>query len=275
MTVVAGLVLLGGALPVGPNAHASVPTPTNEGVFVDDDQISLTPDEEFWEMTIRVDSAYIATWERSDGIWESVDEAKAAIRARNDCIVAATLEAMGRFASYREFTASELVEPTEDGTLKWVQGTDVTTSLVTCRAESEWSWVGENHALAEDGQTVRIPLTQIGPGDHDIFVLLLRDVDCARKVWPDGSSLTLTCLVPSHVDVTTVTVPDPEADASDDRATTQADEYDPQPAFWALGGLVALAAIVTTVVIALRRRRSTRHVTEDEPESTNRTGRSA
>lgn len=239
-----------------------------ENSFVSSGEVELAPDGESWIVVFRAGGQYIASWERKDGYWEDPDAAFAAVEAASTCRTTLLIQYAKEFDSYDDLLSSDDIVESEGGGWRWADGSDQQQALAKCRTDSDWAWADTPSEDREDGTTaVRVPLTKIGPGTHEIFLLTLNDNSCETHEWPDGSWITLGCSERGQVVTATVDVPQPPQasptaapEATDDPSAMPsdgdgADTGGVQPAWIVGGGIAVLALAGLGYAVARSRRR--------------------
>jgi hypothetical protein len=149
----------------------------------------------FWQVKVTSDTAYIATWERSAGIWHSAEEAKAALTSYAQCASVAKHAYLDRFTSYADFAASPTTQltPGADTRYQWATSDETTlAAFKLCQKQSEWQWdQTQSSATGTPNQAmINISAGQMGPGTHDLFVVGVSypdDQACSVK-WPDSGA---------------------------------------------------------------------------------------
>ncbi|WP_309104250.1 hypothetical protein [Microbacterium sp.] len=285
----AAAIIVGAALLAPTPAMATTATPPVQ--FLTEGEVELhtatKKDEDFapgtvyWEVQFQWSDGsrpYVATWERSEGSWESADEAKAhfndggiiaVLTESRQCRVAAVREIAAGTASYEEFRALSGSEQ-EGWTLApetWRQIDEA--CAYTLKEEWEWSWERTASTTDDVGvTTVRVPLDVMGPGEHELFVAPYgygydpssqEDQQCRVHTWPDGGWASHACRFEwLETATTTVTVPEPPTPtAAPADAADSADRPNAIPIVIAVGAGLALVAGAVAFIVIARRRRST------------------
>jgi hypothetical protein len=159
------------AVPASPAQAETVfegPEPSLTEVKVDSDGIAT------WDINFTADSAYIATWERTEGVWKSADEASAYVTALAQCQFDARAAYLQKFTTGEEFRTSPTTQITEKGS-DYIWNTDdpeTVEKFSRCNS-SEWSTdqVTVEFTDEESGAAVaHIPLDLMGPGNHELFL---------------------------------------------------------------------------------------------------------
>ncbi|MCK6067486.1 MULTISPECIES: hypothetical protein [Microbacterium] len=248
----------------------------------DDD---FDPGTVYWEVQIQWSDgipAYVATWERSEGTWASVDEVKAhfaaagavdTITESRQCQLSRIREIAAGTSSYEEFHALSGVSG--EG---WQLAPDTWKEINEACAyeyEKDWEWAWERTPSVRDEDTgiatVRIPIDVIGPGEHELFAMSYgfsyepsADLDelCRIHTWPDGHWASRTCRFEwREPATTTVIVPEPPSAAPTDAPAADAQESSAglsvTPVLVGAGvGLVVVAGVAVLIVVMRRRTRS-------------------
>ncbi|NVM97766.1 hypothetical protein [Arthrobacter sp. SDTb3-6] len=231
----AGAGLLAGMAWGGVAPAAAVPG--DEGAAVDVVEpgrapvvLKAGPDgKSYWELTVEGGGAYIASWERSSGLWGSAGEAAAALKGMYDCRNNAVLKYASRFATYGAFNRAA---GTKHGAGTGLSFTDPATvkAFAACMKDSHISSDQVKSVRAKAGkgkpaaaQVIQIPAALTGPGTHELFIaryslLALGNPMCPRMTWGsspgvEGGTITGRCN-PSLKDLKTFTVTIPR-EASD------------------------------------------------------------
>jgi hypothetical protein len=167
----------------------------------------------------KVDSAYSATWERSEGVWESAEEASAFVTALAQCRGDAKADYIKGFSSLEEFRNSPTTQITEsDGDSSYTWNTDdpATVEKYGKCDSSDWSTsqLAVEFTDEESGAAVaHIPFDLIGPGNHELFLTKITYPDASASacsvIWP-GDEQDWTgygCLPEFETQVISVAVP--------------------------------------------------------------------
>lgn len=251
------------ALPLtwmGP-AEARAEPAAGESVFVTHDDVELNPDGESWTLVHRSSGNFVASWEKSGGLWESVDEAFAAVESEVTCSGKAAEKILRSYDTYAALQDSGIVEFIDEETWAWAEG-KVPASVEECASDSAWTWAETPSERLKDGTTeVRIPLSKIGPGTHELFLLELERTGCGRVDYEDGW-VESQCFTPGLKSTTAVVIPEPisasrtalpsahpgGAGSSDDESVWA------NPLIWGgLGGLVAGGIGIALLIVRRRR----------------------
>ncbi|MCG2796948.1 MAG: hypothetical protein L6367_00250 [Cellulomonas sp.] len=164
-------------------------TPVPVGVNDGPTPLVRTADGQWaFEIRLREAGTYIATWERRTGTWSDPQAAASAAIALDECRDGIDDGFFAQFATEADFAAAPGVQVT-DGTYAiddavrtaWEQQYD------TCTAASEWAWERTPSRVDGDDTVVTVPLSVLGPGRHDLFVLGLTTTGTTDyHHWPDG-----------------------------------------------------------------------------------------
>lgn len=181
----------------------------------------------YWELTVEGEGAYIASWERSSGLWRNTDDAAAALTAMYDCTNKAVLKYSDQFASYGAFNDAPgtKYDPetrltiTDPATVKardaCLDDSHISSDQVTSfRDKSDKGNKGESGTLV----VIQIPTVLTGPGTHELFIakfvfLAAGNPVCPKKTWASGpgirgGSITTRCNpILKDPNTFTVTVP--------------------------------------------------------------------
>jgi hypothetical protein len=198
----------GAAVPPGP----VIIEPKPSGVV----DLHQRPDGTFsWRVNLNHQGSFIASWERSAGVWTSVAEAQAALTQTADCQKSVKMTWLEQWTSFADLKAHD-ESPLPD---KW-QSSSIHGAYTECETTSGWSSTQVSMSPAATGINIDIPLELIGPGTHNLFVIGLSRPDndmpgqagCTGKIYDDGSWASAGCSFemsePVHF---TVTVPFPPA----------------------------------------------------------------
>lgn len=273
-------------------ASAEVPSPQ----FVTQGEVELltaTEDDEFfepgtvyWEAQLKWadgPDAYVASWERSEGYWESEEEAKAhftdagiieAYEASRACTISRVRDIAVGAASYEEFRAMSGVE-SDTWTLSPETWQEINAECgVPAEKLGEWKWEHTPSEFDEETATttVRIPYDVMGPGEHELFAaahgygygpLGTEEPACRVHTWPDGGWAARGCLFEWRDSTTTVVtvpeLPDSEPDdasEADSDGDSVADGQSAVPIAIAVGVVVLLAVAGAVIFMVAKRRRA-------------------
>lgn len=221
----------------------------------------------YWELDVEplgVGYAdYVGSWENVDGMWESPDAVHdyfargglvETLENRRECTFQGLSERL-----FSKMDADVFAETYGDAEGNWTAPEmlqwDVAEECETLYALEKGGWDRGRAAWSVDPSSfraeVRIPLSVIGPGEHDIFIAPFAfetsDDECVFE-WPDGDWVSWGCsfrwLPSTHV---TVTVPDP--DAAPDRGVLGM-------VLIGAAALLAIALIAVLAALIVNRRRA-------------------
>ena len=201
--LVAGIAVAGGApslaVPGDDAATVDVVAPGPAPVVLKEG-----PDgKSYWELTVEGEGAYIASWERSSGLWRNSGEAAAALAAMYDCRNKAVLKYADQFASYGAFNEAPgtKYDPetgltiTDPATVKardaCLKDSHISSDQVTSfRDKADKGNKGESGTLV----VIQIPTALIGPGTHELFIakfvfLAAGNPVCPKKTWDPGPGI--------------------------------------------------------------------------------------
>lgn len=193
---------------VPPSPVIIEPAPT--GVI----ELHQRPDGTYsWQVNLNAHGPFIASWERSSGLWTSVEEAKEGLQKHADC------QKSVRNAWLEQWTSFDDVKAHDESPLpnRW-ESSSINGALIECGTSSGWSPEQVTTSSADTGVNVDIPIDLIGPGTHQLFVIGLAMPDndtlgqagCAHKLYADGSWAGAGCSYEMSEPVQfTVTVPFP------------------------------------------------------------------
>lgn len=189
--------LLGAAVTVGaPTAAAAPQAATVDVVEPGPSPVALKTGpggKAYWELKVVADGSYIASWERSSGLWGTPAEALTSLEGMYACRNKAILAYVSQFAGYRAFLLAPGVkhDPTTGLTF-----TDPATAKATAACEKDSRISTDQVTLVKDmgaagkprPAVIQIPAALTGPGTHELFIagysLLDRtDPACPRKTW--------------------------------------------------------------------------------------------
>lgn len=154
----------------------------------------------FWELTVKGDGAYIASWERSSALWGSPEEAGAALKGMYDCRARAILKYANQFSGYAAFNNSPGVEYDPATGLTFTDPATVK-KFGACFKESHISSDQVTFVKGKKGTTnapatviVQIPAALTGPGTHELFIAKYTLLDggnptCPRKTWASSPGI--------------------------------------------------------------------------------------
>jgi|GEM_PF-6605197 len=185
-------------------APAAVAVPGEQGAAVEVVEPGPAPvalkagpgGKSFWELTVKGGGAYIASWERSTGVWSTPEEAGAALTGMYDCRNKAVMKFVDQFPTYQAFNASPGVKD-EAGKMSFVDPATVK-AMEKCLTDSSISsdqvkYVKEKATSGKTPRSVviQIPAALTGPGTHELFIakyalLASGNPACPRKTWAPG-----------------------------------------------------------------------------------------
>ncbi len=290
--LIAAAAVVVAALAVPTSATAS-PVPSETGFITEGEvQLHTAPetDEDFdpgtvyWEAQFRLSDVtlpYVATWERAEGTWTSVDEAKAhfadagivdAIAGSRQCQLSGVRDIAAGTSSFEEFRALSGA-PGEGWTLAPETWKEINAA---CAYEHQdgWEWAWEHTPSTRDEEsgivTVRIPIDVLGAGEHELFAVPYTfgfdpsaetDELCRVHTWPNGGWAARPCRFEwLETATTTVIVPEPPSAAPTDAPAADAQEsagLSAMPVLVGVGiGLVVVVGVVVLIVVMRRRTRS-------------------
>lgn len=188
------------AIAWAPFAAAPAIAADDESGFIDENyngfrEVVGEGDEAYWSVTIRRDSAYIATWERDqkDGVWESPEEALKKLNEVRKCAGDVQLTFLKKFANHDQFVAhpSTKRDVADDGSYTWgfVEGSAEDEALSACYEDDPWGAEQVTTVVADDPAVaeIQIPLSSIGPGVHKLFITDVVGKGEGRYDYPDGA----------------------------------------------------------------------------------------
>ncbi|MDJ0314696.1 hypothetical protein [Arthrobacter sp. H35-D1] len=224
---------LGGAATAGAGSAGAVPADGGaQAATVDVEEpgaapVALKTDADgnaYWELEVKAVGLYIASWQRSSGIWESPEAAQAALVVLFRCRNATYMNYLSQFASYDAFSSAPGVRRKEDGGTSFTDPATVK-ARDNCLVEADINFEqltsvedASNEGKSVGRAVVQIPTALTGPGTHELFIAGYELLDghaaaCPKKSWaagPDkrGGIVTLGC-DPTLKDVKkfTLTVP--------------------------------------------------------------------
>jgi hypothetical protein len=148
-------------------------------------------DDGQWAFQIRladVTSGYIATWEHRSATWADPDAARAEAEAQYACQAGIDDAFFAQYPSLDAFLTSP--EVTVDGDSLFIRSAPLEAwrqRYDQCSAPSAWDWSRTGSRTDGDVEVVTIPLSVLGPGRHDLFVLgVWKEAVSATHDWPDG-----------------------------------------------------------------------------------------
>jgi hypothetical protein len=229
-----------------------------------------------WRVSIEASKGqmYIASWDRSHGLWASPAEATAALHRLGDCQMSVKKAWVGKWNSYAEVKAHDTA-PEPD---RWTTP-DIDKGLKACSAASGLGSEQIRYSPTDTGGSIDIPLDLLGPGPHSLFVLGVESPEgvskgqpgCAEVTYADGSWANAGCQFMTSEPVTfAVNVPYPPvagtvlpaADVAEESAfrSTIFSRLAASPGFGGSGaqndtmtraGLTVAVALVLAILIAL------------------------
>ena len=158
---------------------------------------------------------YVASWERSKGLWSSPAEATAALNRLGDCQMSVRKAWVGKWNSFAEVKAHDTA-PQQD---RWTTP-DIAKGLTACYADSGIGSEQVKSDFSDTHSSIDIPVELIGPGTHKLFVMGVTQPDqpargqpgCTGVDYADGSWAGAGCQFATSEPVSfTVTVPYPPA----------------------------------------------------------------
>jgi hypothetical protein len=190
---------------LGALAPAAVAVPGEQGAAVEVVEPGPAPvalktgsdGRSYWELTVKGGGAYIASWERSSGIWATPEDAGAALTGMYDCRSKAVLKYVNQFPTYEAFSNAPGVKYGEGTGMTFTDPATVKT-MAACLKDSfissdQVDYVKEK---ATSGKTpgsvvIQIPAALTGPGTHELFIakyalLASGNPACPRKTWAPG-----------------------------------------------------------------------------------------
>lgn len=140
----------------------------------------------YWQVRLRGVDGYVASWERTRGLWAGPDQARLAITAETHCEREVIGDYADRYVSERSFEKAVAW----DHATGRITDRKLSADLDACDDAVGWDWSRTPSTRASDGtQTVRIPLSVVGPGRHALFVAPESDFrPLFTHEWDDGSS---------------------------------------------------------------------------------------
>ncbi|WP_146069470.1 hypothetical protein [Cryobacterium sp. Y11] len=212
-----GLTLFAGA-PTAAHAESAFDVPESPLIEMQTD----ADGNWFWQVTVTSDSAYIATWEREEGIWPNADVAMQAGTALAQCRSDGKRAYLDRFTTYAEFAAApntQIEGGVEGASATWTSDDPAFLAAhAVCNEQSEWDWTQNVSTAtgAPNQKVIAISSDQMGPGSHTLFIASMEYPDSQECsiTWPDGGLGSYGCLPTFIVEEMTVAVAYPDSTAS-------------------------------------------------------------
>lgn len=188
------------AISLAPLAATPAMAADDETGFVDENyngfrEVVGEGEDAYWSVSIRRDSAYIATWERDpkNGVWESPEQALDAINKVEKCVGEVQLAFISQFTTHDQFAAhpSSKLEDKPDGSFTWgfTEGSAEEEADLACREDYPWTTEFVTTVEADDPgmAEIQIPLSTLGPGTHKLFFMDVERLPTQRYDFSNGA----------------------------------------------------------------------------------------
>ncbi len=152
-------------------------------------------DDAYWSVTIRRDSAYIATWERdpANGVWKSPEQALKGINEARKCVADVQLAFISQFSTHDQFLAhpASEIENKPDGSYTWnfAEGSEEEQARLACYEDDPWTTEHVTVVETDDPEVneIQIPLSTLGPGVHELFFMDVSPLPAHRYDFSNGA----------------------------------------------------------------------------------------
>ena len=189
-----GFLLLSSAGSAQAVTAPSIISPSNTGIAT---VVQDTAGNWFAEVTVAGSGEYLASWERSSGVWESPEQAVAlGLTPVATCRQKVVSAFLNRYPTQAELYSHFEFNP--DGS--WGSQELLREIQSTCISGAAWTDAQTLGSVDENGNwVVDIPLSKMGPGQHLVFIMGIDysgtsgDPSCSRT-FDDGSWIGYDCI---------------------------------------------------------------------------------